>query len=389
MQMKKLNLKGKHISSTILIGRGILDQAGELCSAELSGRKAPSAICVITDSNVEQLYLKAVLEQLAIFEVPVHSHVIPAGEEYKNLVTVSRIYEDLSAKRFGRDDMIVALGGGVTGDIAGFTAATYMRGIRHLVQIPTTLLAQVDSSVGGKTGVDLPLGKNLVGAFRQPDVVLIDPAVLDSLPKQIFTGGMAEVIKYGCIWDEEILELAEKKGSVKQTLLYAETKEHVSGSGDAVIAPVDSEQKEKLESLIERCVAIKIRVVEEDETEEGLRKILNFGHTIGHGLEKLADFTELSHGEAVAMGMLAAAQMGEAAGITEKGCHDRLKALLRSYGLPTELPYSIADIYQALMADKKIQGGSIHFIFLENFGKTDIRKLPVEELRQMMKVLGD
>ncbi len=366
--MRKLNLKGKHNSSIILIGRGILNQAGELCRAELSGRKQPSAICVITDSNVAELYLNAVLEQLAVFAVPVHSYVIPAGEEYKNLDTVSKIYEDLSTNRFGRDGMIVALGGGVTGDIAGFTAATYMRGIRHLVQIPTTLLAQVDSSVGGKTGVDLPLGKNLVGAFRQPDVVLIDPAVLDSLPEHIFTGGMAEVIKYGCIWDEEILDLARKE----------------SGS------TVDSKrEKEKLESLIARCVAIKIRVVEEDETEEGLRRILNFGHTIGHGLEKLADFTDLSHGEAVAMGMIAAAQMGESAGITEEGCYGRLKTLLQSYGLPTKLPYPVADIYQAMMADKKIQGGSIHFIFIESFGKTDTRKLPVEELRQMMKVLGD
>ncbi|MDF3001356.1 MAG: 3-dehydroquinate synthase [Bacillota bacterium] len=377
--MRKLNLTGKQNSSAILIGRGILKQAGELCKAELAGRKAPSAICVITDSNVAELYLEVVLKELEVFAIPVHHHIIPAGEEYKNLDTVSKIYDTLSTNRFGRDDMIVALGGGVTGDIAGFTAATYMRGMRHLIQIPTTLLAQVDSSVGGKTGVDLPLGKNLVGAFRQPDVVLIDPAVLDSLPKEIFTSGMAEVIKYGCIWDEEILELAAK-----------ETAGDASGhKATAELSRDGNREKEKIDSLIARCVAIKIRVVEEDETEEGLRRILNFGHTIGHGLEKLANFTELSHGEAVAIGMTAAALMGEAAGITEKGSYDRLITLLESYELPVALPYSVEEIYQALMTDKKKQGGSIYFVFMEHFGKTEVRKLPVEELRQMMKVLGD
>lgn len=376
--MRKLNLKGKYNSSAILIGRGILKQAGELCKAELTGRKAPSAICVITDSNVAELYLEVILKELEVFAIPVHSHIIPAGEEYKNLDTVSKIYDTLSTNRFGRYDMIVALGGGVTGDIAGFTAATYMRGMKHLIQIPTTLLAQVDSSVGGKTGVDLPLGKNLVGAFRQPDVVLIDPAVLDSLPKEIFTSGMAEVIKYGCIWDEEILELA-----VKETGDASDSKEEAELSRDG------NREKERLESLIARCVAIKIRVVEEDETEEGLRRILNFGHTIGHGLEKLANFTELSHGEAVAIGMTAAVLIGEVAGITEKGSYERLKALLQSYELPVALPYTVEEIYQALMTDKKKQGGSIYFIFMERFGKTEVRKLPVEELRQMMKVLGD
>ncbi|QOX65822.1 3-dehydroquinate synthase [Anoxybacterium hadale] len=377
--MRKLNLKGKHNSSAILIGRGILTQAGELCKAELAERKAPSAICVITDTNVAELYLETVLKEFEAFSIPVYSHVIPAGEENKNLDTVSKIYDTLSTNRFGRDDMIVALGGGVTGDIAGFTAATYLRGMRHLIQIPTTLLAQVDSSVGGKTGVDLPLGKNLVGAFRQPDVVLIDPVVLDSLPKEIFTSGMAEVIKYGCIWDEEILELAAKETAIDTS----DPKETADLSRDV------NWEKEKIESLIARCVAIKIRVVEEDETEEGLRRILNFGHTIGHGLEKLANFTGLSHGEAVAIGMVAATQLGEAAGITDKGCYDKLKNLLQCYELPVALPYPVEEIYQAMMTDKKKQGGSLYFIFVERFGKTDVRKLPVEELRQMMKVLGD
>ena len=366
----KYNLRGKQNNSTILIERGNLGKLGEVCLSELPersvlSRKGPSAICIVTDSNVAELYLKAVTKELELFGVPISSHVIPAGEEYKNLDTVSKIYDTLSSKGFGRDDMIVALGGGVTGDIAGFTAATYMRGMKYLVQIPTTLLAQVDSSVGGKTGVDLPSGKNLVGAFRQPDLVLIDPEVLESLPEEIFRGGMAEVIKYGCIWDKEILDMVE-----------------MAGANGAL-------QKEQLEALIARCVAIKIHVVEEDEREESLRRILNFGHTIGHGLEKLANFTDLSHGEAVSMGMIAALQMGESAGITKNSSFERLKTLLQGNGLPTELPYPIDEVYQVMLTDKKKEGNSIHFIFIKDFGETEVRKIPVEELRQMMKVLGD
>ena len=366
VMMKELILNGKHNRSKILIGRNLMKQAAEHFRKLFEGGRTPSAVCVITDSNVAKLYLQQVEEELLRLDLPVFHYIIPAGEESKNLNTISQIYDTLSNRQFGRNDMIVALGGGVTGDIAGFAAATYLRGVRHLVQIPTTLLAQVDSSVGGKTGVDLPQGKNLVGAFRQPDLVLIDPAVLESLPEDVFISGMAEVIKYGCIWDEDILKIAEQMDC---------------GGGQ--------NRTNELGALIERCVDIKIKVVEEDETEEGLRRILNFGHTVAHGVEKLGNYTELSHGEAVAIGMAAAVKMGENAGITPRGSYERLTAVLQRYGLSISLTYPVEAVYEALLTDKKKQGNSIHFVFIEAFGKTQVRKIPVGELKQMMKALGD
>lgn len=357
--MKELILIGKQNTSKIVIGKGVLKAAAEFYRMKTS-ETGPSRICVVTDTNVAEYHLNNLEQQLSGLNIPVFHHIIPAGEEYKNLDTVSRIYDTLSNHQFGRDDMIIALGGGVTGDIAGFAAATFLRGIKHLVQIPTTLLAQVDSSVGGKTGVDLPQGKNLVGAFRQPDLVLIDPEVLNTLPERVFKAGMAEVIKYGCIRDPEILDMVSK-----------------------------DDYKDRIIELIERCVRIKIQVVEEDETEEGLRRILNFGHTIGHSVEKLGNFTELSHGEAVSIGMAAAVKIGMSLGITSDRCDGRLTKILQAFSLPTEITRSVEEVYGALLSDKKKQGDSIHFVLIEDFGKTLIKKIPVIELKQIMKVLGD
>ncbi|HML37749.1 MAG TPA: 3-dehydroquinate synthase [Bacillota bacterium] len=371
--MEVLKLHGKQNESKIVIGENVRKRVGELCLRQEFGQKGPSRICVITDSNVAGLYLHELENDLAATGIPVFHHIIPAGEEYKNLETVSQIYDTLSSQRLGRDDMIIALGGGVTGDIAGFAAATYLRGIRYLVQIPTTLLAQVDSSVGGKTGVDLPQGKNLVGAFRQPDLVLIDPQVLDTLPDSVFRAGLAEVIKYGCIWDAEILDMVAK---LDMAAMDGYSKER-------------SIDKSGLTQLIQRCVEIKIKVVEEDETEEGLRRILNFGHTIGHGVEKLENYTGISHGEAVSIGMAAAVKMGEMARITREGCYDRLAEILRSVRLPIDTVWPWEAVYEALLTDKKKQGDDIYFIFIEDFGKTLVKKIPVTELKQMMRALGD
>lgn len=357
--MKELKLVGQQNTSKIIIGKGILKEAAEFCRPKGS-QTAPSRICVIADSNVAALYLERLEQELFGLGIPLFHYIIPAGEEYKTLVTVSGIYETLSNHQFGRDDMMIALGGGVTGDIAGFAAATFLRGIRHLVQIPTTLLAQVDSSVGGKTGVDLPQGKNLVGAFRQPDLVLIDPEVLSTLPEHVFKAGMAEVIKYGCISDPEILDMVIKD--------------------DYII---------RITELIERCVRIKIKVVEEDELEEGLRRILNFGHTIGHGVERLGNYTELSHGEAVSIGMAAAVKIGTSIGITKDGCYEKLVSILKSFSLPTEITRSVEEVYEAMLSDKKKQGESINFVFINDFGITHVNKIPVTELKQMMKVLGE
>ncbi len=357
--MKVLKLRGKQNTSKIVIEKGILQEAAEFCRPK-SAEKTPANICVISDSNVADLYLESLEKKLSDLSIPVFHHIIPAGEEFKTLETVSGIYDTLGERRFGRDDMMIALGGGVTGDVAGFAAATYLRGIRQLVQIPTTLLAQVDSSVGGKTGVDLPRGKNLVGAFRQPDLVLIDPEVLATLPEKIYLAGMAEVIKYGCISDPEILNMASRE-----------------------------DHKGLIMELIERCVQIKINVVEEDETEEGLRRILNFGHTIGHGIEKLYNYAGITHGEAVSIGMAAAVKLGESIGITKAGCYAKLVEILQSFRLPVNLTADPDSVYEALLADKKKQGDSIHFVFMEDFGKTLIKQIPLAELRKMMKVLGD
>lgn len=356
--MKTLKLNGKQNTSVIIIKKGGLKDIAEFCRQRIAEGKEPSRICVITDSNVSGLYLDDLEKGLCGLDLPVFLHIIPAGEENKNLETVSRIYDTLAENGFGRDDMIIALGGGVTGDIAGFAAATFLRGIRYLVQIPTTLLAQVDSSVGGKTGVDLPQGKNLIGAFRQPDLVLIDPQLLDSLPERVLKDGMAEVIKYGCIRDPEILDMI------------------AGGCAGG-----------RMEELIERCVSIKIKVVEEDETENGLRRILNFGHTIGHSLEKLGNYKDLSHGEAVSVGMAAAVKIGEYMGITKAGCCGRLKQILHSWGLPTVISYQTKAVYDALLTDKKKQGDSIHFVLIEDFGQIQVKKIPLAELEEIMSRL--
>ena len=354
--MEELTLIGKNNTSRIIIGKGILKNPEEYCRNHPSGKKSPSRICVITDTNVEKLYLESFEERLRSAGMPVFHHVLSAGEENKNLAAVSRIYDAFSDHQIGRDDMIIALGGGVTGDIVGFAAATYLRGVRNLVQIPTTLLAQVDSSVGGKCGVDLPQGKNLVGAFRQPDLVLIDPEVLQTLPVSIFKAGMAEVVKYGCIRDPGILDLILKINS-------------------------NDYKEAEIQELIGRCIRIKINVVEEDETEEGL--------TIGHGAEKLGNFTELSHGEAVSIGMSAAVRLGESLGITKKGCYEKLTEILHAYDLPIKLAYPPEEVYRAMLSDKKKQGDSMHFVFIEDFGKVRMKEIPVTELRKMMKALGD
>lgn len=359
--MKELQLKGKDTRSKIFIEKGLLGQKPYPGGQEewlLGGD--PLKVAIITDSNVAPLYLETVEKKWAASGCEVCTHIVPAGEQFKTIDTLSQIYETLSDMALGRNDLIIALGGGVVGDMAGFVAATYLRGVKHLIQIPTTLLAQVDSSVGGKCGVDLPAGKNLVGAFRQPDRVLIDPAVLRTLSREIFVSGLAEIIKYACIWDEHLWDLL-----------------------------AEDEEQWKLEEIIARCVAIKIHVVEEDETEEGLRRILNFGHTLAHGIEKLGDFTRFSHGEAVAIGMAAMTKIGEAIGVTVPGTHQRLVELLERFDLPTKVPYDREALFNAILTDKKKQGDYIHLIFITSIGKVEQRKTSVKELKEMMKVLGE
>lgn len=344
--MKQLTLSGTSSRSDILIGRGLLAQA----AAHMLEVFSPSRVHIVTDSTVGPLYLDKLASQ---FDLPVSSTVIPAGEAYKRLTTVETIYHDLLDAGMTRKDLVIALGGGVTGDITGFAAATFLRGV-PLCQIPTTLLAQVDSSVGGKTGVDLPEGKNLVGAFYQPRLVLIDPDVLDTLPNEIFIDGMAEVVKYGYIANADILSM--------------------------VSAP---DYRAHIEDIIYECVKIKRDVVAQDERDTGLRMILNFGHTVGHAAEKLGNYTALTHGQAVAIGMVAAMRLSNQLG-TDQDLLPGLVELLQKIGLPTELTNDREDIFHALLSDKKKFGQVVNFILVRTPGQADIVPIAAETLHPLI-----
>ena len=336
-----LTLKGTNGVSEIHIENGLLSRAAAVIGETFS----PSRIHIVSDSTVAPLYLQKLEQQ---FTLPVTHTVIPAGEEHKRLSTVEGIYHDLLANGMTRKDLIIALGGGVVGDITGFAAATFLRGV-SLCQIPTTLLAQVDSSVGGKTGVDMPEGKNLVGAFYQPRLVLIDPSVLTTLPEQTFADGMAEVVKYGYISNRDIL--------------------------DMVSAP---DYKQNIESIICECVKIKRDVVTIDEHDTGLRMILNFGHTIGHAAEKLGNYVDLTHGQAVAVGMVAAMRLSAFLG--NEDLTGRLIEILKHIGLPTELKYDREDIYRSLLSDKKKFGATVNFILVREPGRAEITPIDAEKL---------
>ena len=338
-----LTLKGTNGVSEIHIENGLLSRAAAVIGETFS----PSRIHIVSDSTVAPLYLQKLEQQ---FTLPVTHTVIPAGEEHKRLATVEGIYHDLLASGMTRKDLIVALGGGVVGDITGFAAATFLRGV-SLCQIPTTLLAQVDSSVGGKTGVDMPEGKNLVGAFYQPRLVLIDPSVLTTLPEQTFADGMAEVVKYGYISNRDIL--------------------------DMVSAP---DYKQNIESIICECVKIKRDVVTIDEHDTGLRMILNFGHTIGHAAEKLGNYVDLTHGQAVAVGMVAAMRLSAFLG--NEDLTGRLIEILKHIGLPTELEYDREDIYRSLLSDKKKFGATVNFILVREPGRAEITPIDAEKLHE-------
>ena len=335
----------------IFIERGIIDRCGEY----VKSLSKATRVTVITDTNVAPLYQWRELNSLDKQGFQFTTHTFQAGEESKTLDTISEMYKTLADFKMTRKDVIVALGGGVTGDMAGFTAATYLRGI-DFIQIPTSLLAQVDSSVGGKTGVDLPHGKNLVGAFHQPIAVLIDPDTLNTLPDMYINDGMAEVIKYGCIKDAEFFEKLSKEDAF-----------------------------ENIEDVIEVCVSIKRDVVSRDEREAGERMLLNFGHTLGHAIEKLYNFKGISHGMAVAIGMVLIAKAGEKEGITETGTADRISKLCLKYGLPVSDKSTFEDMAQAATGDKKTAGNSINLVLLSKIGESFTKKVELENLLDFIK----
>jgi 3-dehydroquinate synthase len=304
---------------------------------------------VISDDHVADLYGDVLLKSLTDAGIESELLIFPHGESSKNLQTIATLASELSQRGFDRGDALLALGGGVTGDMTGFLAAIYMRGI-PFVQVPTTLLAQVDSSVGGKTGVDIPEGKNLVGCFYQPKAVYIDPAVLNTLPKQELLGGLAEVIKYGVIQDHEFFDYLDNR---REDILALKE--------DAVIP------------LIARCCEIKAQVVEQDEREGGLRRILNFGHTIGHAVEAASEFT-LIHGLAVSIGMKTVADLAVLGGHLSQKDADRLCQLLEDYEMPVSIPSDLDRnaIKQYLQTDKKTVGGRVFFVLPEAIGQVII-----------------
>ena len=341
--MEKIKV-GTSRTYEIHIEEGLLGRVGEECRSVLNSKK----ILVLTDSNVTELYGDSVCTALSAMEFEVTEYVIPAGEESKSTDNYLNIVSTLAEEGFSRSDAIVAFGGGVVGDLAGFCASSYLRGI-PFIQIPTTLLACVDSSVGGKTAVNLPQGKNLLGAFYQPRLVLIDPLTLKTLSPAVYADGMAEVIKYGMIRDAELFDALEQHA-------WTDTQ------------------------IIARCVTIKSRVVAEDEFDNGCRLLLNYGHTIGHAIEKCSHF-EVSHGSAVAIGMSTMAH-AEAGG---EVLAERLDTVLKGYALPTTCQFSAEELYRAAMADKKRRNQTLHIITVPSLGGGTIVTIPVEELRAYLQ----
>ena len=328
-------------SYDIVIERGTLASLGQRCLT--IGLKGMAA--VISNPTVAALYGAAVQETLAAAGFTVVHIEIPDGEEYKNSATLNHVYDALLASGVDRSSFIVALGGGVVGDVAGYAAATWMRGI-PFVQVPTTLLAQVDSSVGGKTGIDHPKGKNLIGAFYQPRLVLIDVNTLASLDQRQFRAGLAEVIKYGVVIDHSFFEYIEKNSA-------------------AILA----KDPDVLIEIILRSCQLKAQVVEFDEKEAGLRAILNYGHTLGHAFESISNYRFLVHGEAVAIGMVLAAKVSVANGLCSDEDFFRIYSLIVKCGLPVEIPhYDRQQLIDAVAADKKSKGGNITFICNQGIG---------------------
>lgn len=332
----------------IKIQRGLLSRVGEELAAVTRARR----VALVSDSNVAPLYGARVKESLEKAGFAVQTVSFPAGEANKTDATLHMLYDALLSCGFTRGDAVAALGGGVVGDVAGYAAATLFRGM-DLIQIPTSLMAQVDSAIGGKTGVDLPQGKNLLGAFHQPKAVLVDPDCLDSLPEREARAGLAEVVKYGLLADEEILRSLESGG------------------------------KPDYEYLLPACASIKARLVMEDERDTGERRLLNFGHTLGHGYEAAGGYTACTHGEAVAVGMLDILKIEEAQGMVGPELRQRTEALLKKLGLPTHMNADREALAAAIGLDKKNQGGLMHPAYVTAPGKSHVGSIRREELMRL------
>lgn len=332
----------------ITIAPGSLDQIGDRIAKLKLGRK----VLLISNPEIFRYYGKATIASLETAGFEVYTHLIAAGEPYKTLESVRQIYNVALENHFERSSTFIALGGGVIGDLTGFAAATWLRGV-NFVQIPTSLLAMVDAAIGGKTGVNHPQGKNLIGAFYQPKLVAIDPHVLATLPTREFRAGIAEVIKYGIIWDADLFNKLEQAKSIDS------------------FAKIDPEL---LQTILVRSAKVKADIVSKDEKEAGLRAILNYGHTIGHAVESLTNYQSFVHGEAVAIGMVAAGKMSAAIGDWSAQEASRQDELIKKARLPLKIPPQLSKqaIITTLQSDKKVKAGKVRFVMPTEIGLATI-----------------
>ncbi len=314
--------------------------------------KLGQKVLVVSNPSIFKHYGAAVVSAIAQAGFTVEHCILPPGERYKTAATVQKIYDAALAMGLERSSTMVALGGGVVGDMTGFAAATWLRGI-NVIQVPTTLLAMVDSSIGGKTGMNHPKGKNLIGAFHQPRLVVIDPNVLKTLPAREFRAGMAEVIKYGVNWDRDLFEALEQAQRLDQLRYVSD---------------------ELLQTIVSRSCQAKAHVVTQDEKEAGLREILNYGHTIGHAVESVTGYRVVNHGEGVAIGMVAAGEIAVAMDWWSRAEGDRQNALIAKCGLPTQLPAGIdlGAIVAKLKTDKKVKAGQVRFVLPKTIGTVTV-----------------
>ncbi|MEH2392086.1 MAG: 3-dehydroquinate synthase [Nostoc sp.] len=357
-----INVNLPEQSYEIAIAPSSLDQLGEQMASLKLGKKA----LLVSNPTILKHFGERAIASLTSAGFEVASCTLPPGERYKTLNSIQKLYDIALENRLERSSTMVALGGGVIGDMTGFAAATWLRGI-NVVQVPTTLLAMVDSAIGGKTGVNHPHGKNLIGAFHQPRLVLIDPDVLKTLPMREFRAGMAEVIKYGVIWDAELFAQLEASKRLDQ-LRYV--------------------KPELIKNILTHSCQAKADVVGKDEKEGGLRAILNYGHTIGHAVESLTGYRLVNHGEAVAIGMVAAGQIAVDLGLWQKKDTERQNALIQKTGLPTQLPsgLDIEEIIQTLQLDKKVKAGKVRFVLPTEIGVVTVTdEVPSDIIRQVLQ----
>ncbi len=334
----------------IFVGSDILSHLGEF----LLQIRNTCKVAMISDDNVWPIYGETVNKSLKQAGYESVHYSFPAGEKSKNISTYLEILNFLAENQVTRSDLIIALGGGVVGDITGFAAATYLRGVSY-IQIPTSLLAMVDSSVGGKTAIDLPVGKNLVGAFKQPSLVLCDIDTLRTLPMRFFSDGCAEVIKYGILYDSELVDMLLKDGTTFDR-----------------------------ETVIAKCISLKRDVVQEDEFDTGIRQKLNFGHTIGHSIELMSDFL-ITHGEAVATGMAIVTKAAVMNGLCSQNTYDILTVLLQMFSLPSITEYTADKLFLSMLSDKKRIGNKVNLIVPKQIGQCEIIPIPLDELEIFIK----